>query len=61
MHQSSVELKTNESNQLGIRKISIVLPIYNEEHNIILMHQKLNKIIDKKVPEYDYEIIFIND
>ena len=39
--------------------ISIVSPIYNEEGNIKLFYQELNKFV--KPTNYDYEYIFVND
>ena len=37
--------------------ISIVIPIYNEEDNII----KLSKSIYEALSDIDYEVLFIND
>lgn len=38
-------------------KISIIIPSYNEEGNIIELNKKLNNILK----DYDYELIYIND
>ena len=38
-------------------KVSIVIPIYNEEGNILVLSQKLIEVLYT----YDYEIIFIDD
>ncbi|MBR4543138.1 MAG: glycosyltransferase family 2 protein [Lachnospiraceae bacterium] len=40
-----------------MKKISICVCCYNEEENIELMYQALSEQM-KKVPEYDYEILF---
>lgn len=40
-------------------KISIVIPIYNEEENINLLYQKIKDVMDSK--NYNYEIIFVDD
>jgi glycosyltransferase involved in cell wall biosynthesis len=40
--------------------ISYIFPIYNESGNIDLLYETLNKALKTK-PEYDYELIFIND
>lgn len=40
-----------------MKKISICVCCYNEEENIELMYQALTEQM-KKVPEYDYEILF---
>jgi len=39
--------------------ISIVIPLYNEEENIELLHEKLKKTLDSLNKEY--EILFIDD
>ena len=38
-------------------KISIIIPAYNEEGNIIELNKKLNNTLK----DYDYELIYIND
>ena len=38
-------------------KLSIVIPVFNEENNIIPLLEKLVPVVSK----YDYEIIFVND
>ena len=40
-------------------KISIVVPVYNEEENVALLHQEIKVICEEN--GYDYEIIFIDD
>jgi glycosyltransferase involved in cell wall biosynthesis len=40
-------------------KLSIVLPIYNEEENISTLYTELSDIL--KSINYEYEIIFVND
>ncbi len=40
-------------------KVSIVIPIYNEEGNIKLLYEKMKNVMDIK--DYDYEIIFVDD
>lgn len=39
-------------------KISVVIPVYNEENSIHELVYRLKEVLDKK---YDYEIIFVND
>lgn len=42
------------------RKISIILPTYNEEENVVILYEKLKSIIsDLNIPEK--EIIFVDD
>jgi len=40
-------------------KISIVVPIYNEKHNVRELHSRIVKTMEEN--SYDFEIIFIND
>lgn len=37
--------------------ISIVVPVFNEQHNLVPLYQALQKVLT----EYEYEIIFVND
>jgi hypothetical protein len=39
----------------------MVIPCYNEEDNIIPMYNALKEMFDKDLPEYEYEIIFIDN
>jgi polyisoprenyl-phosphate glycosyltransferase len=41
--------------------ISIVLPVYNEQNNIIIVYHTLIEHLQKLSQRYDYEIIFVND
>jgi dolichol-phosphate mannosyltransferase len=43
-----------------MKKISIVIPAYNEEGNLSLIHSEIKKVF-LTLPDYDYEIIFVND
>lgn len=40
-------------------RISVVVPIYNEEGNVKLLHEEIRKVCEDN--RYEYEIIFIND
>jgi dolichol-phosphate mannosyltransferase len=44
-----------------LKKISYIFPIYNEEGNISLLYETMNKITKKLVKKYSIEFIFIND
>ena len=39
--------------------ISVVIPLFNEEENVGLLHNKLDEVLSKL--KYKYEIIFIDD
>lgn len=41
--------------------ISVIVPVYNEEDNILLLYEELNNVWKKLKPKHDCEIIFIND
>jgi len=44
-----------------VKKISVVVPCYNDSNSIEDMHQRLTAIFAKDLPHYDYEIIFVDD
>lgn len=46
---------------LAMNKISVVLPIYNEERNIPLIYQELNKTSASLQEQFSFEFIFVND
>lgn len=41
--------------------ISILVPTYNEEENIIPLYNAICKEFSKELPDYDYEILFIDN
>ena len=44
-----------------MKKISIVVPCYNEEENVCQMAEAITNEFRDNLPEYDYEIIFIDN
>jgi len=42
------------------KKISILIPCYNEENSLPLLYKELCKVIDN-MNNYDWEILFVND
>jgi glycosyltransferase involved in cell wall biosynthesis len=42
-----------------VKKVSIVIPVFNEEENVPILYDKLKKVLDN--PGIDYEIIFVDD
>lgn len=42
------------------KKISILIPSYNEEGNIPLLYEKIVNVIEENT-KYDWEILFVND
>ena len=41
--------------------ISVVVPTYNEQENVVPLTDTLVKIFSEELPEYNYEIIFIDN
>ena len=44
-----------------MKKISVLIPCYNEVENVELMSQSVVNIMDEALPMYDYEIVFIDN
>lgn len=44
-----------------MNKISIVIPVYNENENIFLIYKELKNIFSSTMFDYTYEIIFVDD
>lgn len=42
------------------KKISVVIPCYNEENSVFEMYDRLTAVF-QELPEYDYEIIYADD
>ncbi len=43
-----------------MKKISIIVPAYNEEESLPFLYERLTKLIDS-IKEYEFEVLFIND
>lgn len=43
------------------KKISVVIPTYNEEANVVPLTEAIIGVMEKELPEYDYEILFIDN
>jgi glycosyltransferase involved in cell wall biosynthesis len=44
-----------------LKKISILIPCYNEEDNVVPLYDEIIKIFTNDLSKYDYEIIFIDN
>lgn len=44
-----------------MKKISIVIPCYNEEENIFLLYQVLTDLMEQELSGYQYEILFVDN
>lgn len=43
------------------KKISVMVPTYNEEANVVPMSEAIVEQFEKYLPDYDYEILFIDN
>lgn len=43
------------------KKISVVIPCYNEVENVVPISGTVVEILDRELPQYDYELIFIDN
>lgn len=44
-----------------MKKISVMIPCYNEEENVVPMSEAVVEIFQKELPQYDYELLFIDN
>ena len=43
-----------------MKKVSIIIPAYNEEESLPLLYDRLNNVI-LNLTNYEFELLFIND
>lgn len=44
-----------------MKKISIVIPVYRNETAVTRTYEKLSGLFDSSLPQYEFEIVFVND
>ncbi len=43
-----------------MKKITIIIPAYNEEESLPMLYERLNKLMEE-MSNYEFEILFVND
>ncbi|MFA6806258.1 MAG: glycosyltransferase, partial [Bacteroidales bacterium] len=43
-----------------MKKVSLLIPAYNEEKVLVMLYQRIKAIIDS-INQYDWDILFVND
>ena len=43
-----------------MKKISIIIPAYNEEESLPMLYERLKKLMDS-ITNYEFEVLFVND
>ena len=43
------------------KKVSILIPCYNEEENVVPMSNAIRDMFEGRLPQYDYELVFIDN
>jgi len=43
------------------KKISIIVPCYNEENSVLRLHEIINQMFARELSGYDYDIIYVDD
>lgn len=51
----------DKKEEFDMKKISIMIPCYNEEENVRPISEAVIDILQKELPTYDYEILFIDN
>lgn len=44
-----------------MKKISVMIPTYNEEENVVPLHEAVTRLFSIELKDYDYEILFIDN
>ncbi len=44
-----------------MKKLSVLIPCYNEEENVVPISQAVIETLERDLPEYDYELVFIDN
>ena len=44
-----------------MKKISVMIPCYNEEENVVPMSEAIVSLFETELTKYDYELLFIDN
>ena len=44
-----------------MKKISVLIPCYNEQENVVAISKAVENILMNELSSYDYEIVFIDN
>lgn len=47
--------------RVSMKKISVTIPCWSEEKSVRQMYDRLTKVFQEQLPQYDYEIIYVDD
>lgn len=50
-----------DESKLIMKKISVMIPCFNEEENVRPMSEAITDLFEKQLPQYDYELLFIDN
>lgn len=43
------------------KKVSVLIPCYNEEENVVPMSEAIRNVFENELPQYDWELVFIDN
>ncbi len=55
------ESRKREVEKYIMKKISVTIPCWSEEKSVRQMYERLTKVFQKQLSQYDYEIIYVDD
>ena len=53
-------MNNKKRKEIKMKKITIIIPAYNEEESLPMLIDRIKKIMDS-MNKYDFEILFVND
>ena len=58
MEELKEKNKIEKKNEIKKKKISLIIPCYNEEEVLGILHEELKKVTGK-MPQYNFEFLFV--